>query len=170
MNRRHPDIIDDASSKEPDAITVRRVNVSPDNPNVIVQGPFYKVSTDMRRLPIFDHLDHGYESKRDFFNSVEALVAKWGGREGECVEEACFHGKSGEAIDKRHRQLRLRFYDTLSRKPDEAWLPLYMLDPCPVPEYARRHEPTPRETLMGEIYSTLWTGSSHDENDCPERS
>lgn len=156
MNFHHPDIIDDDAPENPAKARARRVNVSPVNPNVIVQGPFYRVSTDMSRVPLADYLDHGYETRREFSDSIEQLIRQWGGREGECVEEISFHGKDGEVIDERHKQLHLRFFDTPCCRPDEAWLPMYLLDRCDTPEYAKHHEPTEREELLNEIYAALW--------------
>lgn len=134
----------------------RRTNTSPDNPNVIIQGPFYRVSRDMSRVPLDDYLDHGYETRKEFARSVRQLIERWGGRDGECVEERWYHGKDGEAIDQRHRQLHLRFHDTPGGHPDEAWLPLYLLQPVDIPEYARWHDNTPEEDLIDEIDSRLW--------------
>ena len=79
-------------------------------------GEYYLVTGDMRRMPLADHLAHGYEDKWDFYDAVRRLVNRWKGRVGECINE-------------RHGFLRLRFNDTPGGKADEDWLPTYMLDP-----------------------------------------
>lgn len=124
---------------------------NPNNPNIIVQGSFYRVSDDMSRLPIKDYLDHGYETKSDFYQAASDLVERWRGREGECIEERAWHGKDGEAIDQRHRALRLRFHDTPGGYPDEAWIPLYLLEPILTPEYAIHRDPTLDELIDREL-------------------
>lgn len=157
MKSPHPDILGE-EEVDPTAPLIRRTNVDPNNPNVIIQGPFYRVSNDMSRVPLVDYLDHGYETREDFRDAIIKLVSRWENREGECVEERIFHGKEGEAIDQRHRQLHLRFHDTPGGSPDDAWLPLYVLDPIPIPDYARWHDLTPEEELLEEIKRELWEG------------
>ena len=83
---------------------------------------FYRVASDLRNAPVNDHLMHGYESKWVFYKALRSLVCKWQGRVGECIGE-------------RHGFLRLRFHDTPGGKPDEEWLPEYLLSPAAVPEY-----------------------------------
>lgn len=151
MNRRHPDIIDDASGP-----VVHRMNVSPDNPNVIVQGPFYRVDSNISRVPLNDYLEHGYETRGEFLCSVESLVKRFGGREGECIEERCYHGCDGEAIDQRHRQMHLRFHDTPGGLPDMAWLPLYLLSPVPPPAGNCKRDITEDDERIHEIDKALW--------------
>ena len=92
---------------------------------------FYLVSSDLRRVPVADHLMHGYEDKWEFYKAIRRLVDRWKGRVGECVDE-------------RHGFLLLRFHDTPGGKPDEEWLPRYILLPAAVPEYM--HEEPPDET------------------------
>ncbi len=123
----------------------------PNNSNIIVQGPFYRVSDDMSRLPIRDYLDHGFETKQDFYEAASELVNRWRGREGECIEIRAWHGKDGEAIDQRHKSLRLRFHDTPGGYPDEAWIPMYLLEPIPTPEYAILRTLTPDELITKEL-------------------
>lgn len=123
----------------------------PNNPNIVSRGSFYKVSGDMSRLPILDHLDHGYESKNDFYESVYSLVSRWRDREGECIEERAWQGKEGEVIDMRHRALRIRFHDTPGGLPDEAWIPLYLLDPIPMPDYVISRSTTHKESYDEEL-------------------
>lgn len=156
MKYSHPDILPDSPPESSvNSANSRPLNRDPQNENIIIQGPFYRVSGDMSRVPEGDYADHGYETRSDFREAVRALMRYWRGREGEAVEERWFHGKEGEAIDHRHRQLRIRFHDTPGGLPDEAWLPLYLLDPIPIPDYARWHDPTPEELQDMEIKKAL---------------
>lgn len=82
---------------------------------------FYRVSGNPYDAPLRDHLLHGYEERRDFFVAVRQLCRLWKDREG-------------EAIDSRHGFLLLRFHDTPGGKPDEAWIPDYLLKPVAVPD------------------------------------
>ena len=77
---------------------------------------FYIVSVDPRDAPLRDHLLHGYETRRDFYDALRALSARWRNRVGERVGE-------------RHGFLLLRFHDTPGGVPDEEWLPRYLLKP-----------------------------------------
>lgn len=74
----------------------------------------YLVMSDMSQAPLSDHLMHGYESRRDFCSALRKLIDRW-------------HGRVGERIDERHGFLLLRFHDTPGGKPEEAWLPTYLL-------------------------------------------
>lgn len=148
MKYDHPAIKRDDEAEAP---LTRPTNRDPENENIIVTGPFYRVMKNMDRVPLRDYMDHGYESKRDFYDAVSQLMHRWRGREGECFEERAWHGKEGEAIDQRHRALHLRFHDTPGGLPDEAWLPLYLLEPIPTPPWLIPHEPTEEELLQQEI-------------------
>lgn len=77
---------------------------------------YYRVVSTLDHAPLRDYLLHGYETRRDFEQALHRLVSRW-------------HGRTGESIDERHGFLRLRFYDTPGGKPDEEWLPLYLLQP-----------------------------------------
>ena len=83
---------------------------------------FFIVSSSLDGAPVRDHLLHGFESRRDFEAALRNLVSRW-------------HGRVGECIDERHGFLLLRFHDTPGGKPDEEWLPRYLLQPADVPEY-----------------------------------
>lgn len=88
-------------------------------------GPsFYRVISDLQAAPVNDHLFHGYESRQDFVQALRRLIDRWKGRVGEAVEE-------------RHDFLLLRFHDTPGGMPDEEWLPKYLLEQVPPPEYMR---------------------------------
>lgn len=75
---------------------------------------FYQVLSTIDQAPLRDYLLHGYETRRDFEDALRRLVRRWQGRTGECIDE-------------RHGFLHLRFHDTPGGKPDEAWLPHYIL-------------------------------------------
>lgn len=143
--KRHPDIIQSEDTDNPFAPLTVRTNVSPDKPNVIVQGPFFRVSGDMNRVPLNDFFEHGYETMREFREAAEELISRWHDREGECIEKRLFHGPNSDTIDDRLTLLRLRFHDTPGCRPDEAWIPRYLADPIPVPEYAKWHTVTEYE-------------------------
>lgn len=82
---------------------------------------YYIVSVDPRDAPLRDYLWHGYESRRDFYDSLRRLYDRW-------------RGRIGERVGERHGFLLLRFHDTPGGVPDEDWLPRYLLEPCQPPE------------------------------------
>ena len=154
---RHPDILYDSDSHSPLAPLTVRTNVSPDNPNLVTQGPFYWVSGDVNRAPLRDYCKHGYESQREFRAAVCELIRRWKWREGECIEKRMFHGIDGVSIDNSLTLLRLRFHDTPGCRPDEAWIPLYLADPVPTPPYAQPRKLTRNEQLLEELQNfILW--------------
>lgn len=148
----HPAIKPDGEAEAPQT---RPTNRDPQNENIIVTGPFYRVMKNMDRVPLRDYMDHGYETRQEFCDAVRELISRWGGREAECFEERAWHGKEGEAIDQRHLALHLRFHDTPGGLPDEAWLPLYLLDSIPTPPEFIPHDPTPEELAKKEIEEAL---------------
>lgn len=89
---------------------------------------YFQVDKDLSRAPLDRYTEHGYEERRDFCEALQHLVSWWGGRIGERVSD-------------RNGFLRLRFHDTPGGRPDEAWLPLYLLRPCPMPEYMNSTSP-----------------------------
>jgi len=93
------------------------------------EGKFYRVSNDPYDAPLRDYLEHGFESRREYLDAVCRLVRLWHGRIGECIEE-------------RNGFRRLCFHDTPGGKPDEAWLPVYLLTETEAPEYMCEHIPT----------------------------
>ena len=154
---RHPDILYDADAHSPLAPLTVRTNASPDNPNIITQGPFYRVSGDVSRAPLRDYCKHGYESQREFRAAVCELIRRWKWREGECIEKRMFHGIDGVSVDNSLTLLRLRFHDTPGCRPDEAWIPLYLADPVPTPFYAQPRKLTRNEQLLEELQNfILW--------------
>ena len=88
-----------------------------------MEGEYYIVSVDPRDAPLRDHLWHGYDTRRDFYDALRKLSDRWRDRVGECVGE-------------RHGFLLLRFHDTPGGVPDEEWLPRYLLKPYDPPEPA----------------------------------
>lgn len=83
---------------------------------------FYKVITDLYHARLPNHLEHGYETERDFRHALYKLSDYWKGRVGECVDE-----RNGFCL--------LRYHDTPGGRPDEAWLPAYLLQEVPRPSY-----------------------------------
>lgn len=78
-------------------------------------GHHYTVATTLRNAPLRDHLQHGYEFEDDFRHALRTLISRWRDRTGECVGE-------------HNGFLHLRFHDTPGGCPDEAVLPLYLLE------------------------------------------
>lgn len=101
-------------------------------------GHHYTTVATLRHAPLRDHLQHGYEFQEDFRQALRVLVNRWRGRVGECVEE-----RSGF--------LRLRFHDTPGGRPDEEWLPLYLLQEVTTPHYADRHDDHPHDPMEQEL-------------------
>lgn len=93
---------------------------------------FFLVASDLRNAPISDHLEHGYEDKYDFADALRTITRPFGGRVGECIDE-------------RHGFLRLRFHDTPGGKPDEKWVPRYLLTEATRPDYMDALEEEPDE-------------------------
>ena len=83
---------------------------------------YFEVQSDLERVPLRDHLLHGYEEKSDFYDAVRQLRDRWQHRIGECVGE-------------RNGFRQLRFHDTPGGMPDEAWLPDYLLKEVDKPDY-----------------------------------
>lgn len=80
---------------------------------------YFRVATSIDGALFDNHLQHGYETRSDFQNALSALLDRWAGR-------------TGESLDERNGFLLLRFHDTPGGKPDEAWLPIYLLSPVPL--------------------------------------
>ena len=100
---------------------------------------FFQVGTALDGLPVRDHLSHGYEDRRSFEDALKRLINYWGGRVGERVGE-------------RNKFLLLRFHDTPGGRPDEAWLPLYMLTPVDKPDYLEEEECDETEKELNRIF------------------
>ena len=98
---------------------------------------FYQVVNTIWNMRLPDHLEHGYETERDFRQALDRLVTRW-------------RGRVGESIGERHGFLLLRFHDTPGGMPDEEWLPRYLLKPVDAPPYIPS-EPSSSEELTNEI-------------------
>jgi hypothetical protein len=104
---------------------------------------YFRVASSMDGMPLDDHLHHGYEFREDFAAAIRRLLHYWGGRVGENVAE-------------RNKFLHLRFHDTPGGKPDEAWIPLYMLTPADKPAYIReKPETEPFELELDSAFGFL---------------
>lgn len=96
---------------------------------------FFRVAADLYGAPLGEYLQNGYETKADFAAALRRLVGRWGGR-------------VGESVGRRHDHLLLRFHDTPGSRPDEAWLPLYLLAPATDEQAAAsRPEPEARDEI-----------------------
>lgn len=100
---------------------------------------FFRVCTSLEGLPIDDYLRHGYENRSDFRDALRRLIECWGGR-------------IGEQKDERNKFLLLSFPDTPGGRPDQAWLPLYMLTPCPPSPYANKPQRDPMEKELDRAF------------------
>lgn len=88
----------------------------------MVNSSFYRVASNIKDAPVRDYLFHGFEERIDYERALRQLVKRW-------------HDRIGKAIAERNGFLRLRFHDTPGGKPDEEWLPVYLLQPVPMPDY-----------------------------------
>jgi len=100
---------------------------------------FFRVADSLSGAPLGDHLRHGYEEKADFRIALLRILDYWAGR-------------VGENVGHRHGHLLLRFHDTPGGRPDEAWLPLYLLEPAPRPAYMDRDEPDELTRTLDEAF------------------
>lgn len=100
---------------------------------------FFLVCSSLDGLPVDDHLANGYEERRDFVVALRRLLSNWGGR-------------VGERVDERNKFLLLRFHDTPGGRPDETWLPLYMLTPVDKPDYMQADERDPVEEELDRAF------------------
>lgn len=100
---------------------------------------FFRVATVVDGAPLADYLSHGYETRRDFRDALQKVVDWWGGR-------------TGESVGSRHDLLLLRFHDTPGGRPDQGWIPVYLLEPVPVPSYMVREEDDETTREIDEIF------------------
>lgn len=94
---------------------------------------YFQVNKNLEGAPLRDHLLHGYESLRSFERALDELLDRW-------------RNRTGEGVDERHGFVLLRFHDTPGGKPDEAWIPRFLLHPVDVPEYMVSHDDSVDET------------------------
>lgn len=100
---------------------------------------FYLVLSDLRTAPLSKHLMHGYETRQDFQQALNRLLNRWKGRIGECINE-------------RHGFLLLRFHDTPGGKPDEAWLPEYLLQLTDPPKYISNKDSDSSDQQLNDLF------------------
>lgn len=100
---------------------------------------FYQVKSNIDDAPVRDYLFHGWVSRREFEQALQRLVDRWCGR-------------IGESVSTRHDFLLLRFFDTLGGKPDEAWLPTYLLQPVEPPVGIRDTPPDEQSEELDRIF------------------
>ena len=96
---------------------------------------FYRVIKDLWHLRLPNPLERGFESELSMRKALRRIVDDWGGR-------------TGEEISRKHDQVRLCFWDTPGGRPDEAWIPDYMLEPAEMPEYCK---PVERDEFVEEL-------------------
>ena len=97
---------------------------------------FFRVDNDLSRAPLDRYTEHGYEERRDFREALRHLIDWWGDR-------------IGERIGERNGFLQLRFADMPGKVKQDVWLPLYLLRPCPMPDYLK--PPPPPDTIEEEL-------------------
>ena len=88
---------------------------------------YFSVATNTGGAPLNDYLNHGYETRRDFADAIRAIIDRFGGR-------------TGQKVSNRNNFLLMRFDDTPGGTTEEAWLPIYLLTPCPIPEHLKNEE------------------------------
>lgn len=101
-------------------------------------GRYYTVVTTLRNAPLHEHLQHGYEFEDDFRQALRQLINRWRGRVGECIGE-------------HNGFLHLRFHDTPGGRPDEARLPLYLIQETTPPPYALHRDDPPPDPMEREL-------------------
>ena len=99
---------------------------------------YYRVVSDLSKAPVNDYLMNGYESRWDFHRALSRLVNRW-------------HDRVGEAVDEKHGFLFLRFHDTPGGLPDEEWLPRYLLESVPAPDYMQQNSTDSSEEIKNEL-------------------
>lgn len=86
---------------------------------------FYEVIDGIDAAPLRQYREHGYDTRDDFRDALRQIVQLWKGRVGECIGE-------------RHEFRHLRFHDTPGGRPDEAWIPDYLMRATEMPEWIRK--------------------------------
>lgn len=97
---------------------------------------YYRVLSAWRKTS--DHLARGYEFERDYKKALRQMCERFGGR-------------VGEKLDARSDFLLLRFNDTPDERPEEAWLPKFLLQKTAVaPSFSKTSN---EEALLDRIFS-----------------
>lgn len=159
----HPDILPPRPTPDPAAPLTRPTNRRPDNENIIVPGPYYRVTTDLSHAPLADYHQHGFESSKEMRESVLALAERWRGRKGECIEERLYRDRWGNP-DEKTRMLHLKFHDAPGGFPEDAWLPVYICTPIPIPVKQRPRNMSAKHRLQEELHHRMWEKHIRDNH------
>lgn len=99
---------------------------------------YFRVAATLEDAPLKEYLYYGYETCSEFSTALRRLVDRWSGR-------------VGESIDVRNKFLLIRFHDTPGGKPDEAWLPCFLLTPESISD--QMDEPTEEDELYMSVFN-----------------
>lgn len=160
MKRHHPDIIESDAEPDPLQPVVIPTNRDKQNPLVIVQGPYYKVSRDLSRIPLDRYIEQGYGSRKELYESIEELVSKYGDKLGECIEKRLYHDEHGTLRDDDNTVLHLRFLEP-GGSFAKAWVPRYMTVAVPTPPQLQWIYKTENEMLLDEIDDAMHRKHRH---------
>jgi len=97
---------------------------------------YFRVDNDLSRAPIDRYTEHGYETRKEFCEALTHLVDWYGDRIGERRAD-------------RNGFLQLRFADMPGNFKEDKWIPLYLLHPCPMPDYLK--PPPPPDPIEEEL-------------------
>jgi len=99
---------------------------------------YFLVDGNLDRAPMDRYVEHGYETRADFRTALLRLIDWWGGRTGLYVGHS-------------HGFLRLKFKD-IPGGGEEAWIPLYLVTPVPMPDYLKERERDPIEEALDRAF------------------
>lgn len=98
---------------------------------------FFRVSDTIDGAPLDDYASHGYEERHNFRKALRRLIENYGGRVGEYCGD-------------RHGHLQLKFRDR--QRSEHAWLPIYLLTSCSMPDYLKEEERDPIEEELDRAF------------------
>jgi hypothetical protein len=102
---------------------------------------FFLVAKNLDHAPLNDYVAHGYEEKEYFRDALRRIIDRYGGRVGEYCGD-------------RYDHLQLKFRDW--QRSEHAWLPLFLLTPCPMPDYLKEEEEKdPFEEELNRIFGIV---------------